>query len=188
MKNLNLRFWTVAFVVLLAGTFRIFSANLGAWNFSPIGAIALFGGAYFVKRWQVLLLPFLSLWASDLILNNIIHKSFFTEFTFFYEGFYWQYGSFVALALFSAWFLNTEKTASRVLGASLLGSVAFFLVTNFGAWLGNPTLYTQDLAGLMTSYAAGLPFFQNTLISDLACTAVLFGGYAYAQRQVPALA
>jgi hypothetical protein len=55
-----------------------------------------------------------------------------------------------------------------------LTATLFFLITNFGSWINNP-IYPQNYMGLMASYAAGLPFFQNTLLGDLSYLAILFG-------------
>jgi hypothetical protein len=58
---------------------------------------------------------------------------------------------------------------------SLTASAIFFITTNFGAWLSLTFAYPKTLAGLMAAYAAGVPFFQNTVLADLAGTAILFG-------------
>ncbi|MCA1714808.1 MAG: hypothetical protein LC715_06785, partial [Gammaproteobacteria bacterium] len=73
-----------------------------------------------------------------------------------------------------------------VLGYSLAGSVLFFLVTNFGTWLGS-SMYPQTGAGLVAAYAAGIPFFQWTVLGTLFYAALLFGGFALIRRQLPAL-
>ena len=62
----------------------------------------------------------------------------------------------------------------------------FFLVTNFGAWIGSP-MYPQTAGGLAAAYIAGVPFFQWTVLSTLFYSALLFGGFALLRRQVPAL-
>ncbi len=55
--------------------------------------------------------------------------------------------------------MRGKVSGARVLGYSLAGSVLFFLVTNFSAWIGS-TMYPQNAAGLMAAYIAGIPFFQ----------------------------
>ena len=73
------------------------------------------------------------------------------------------------------------------LGYSLAGSVLFFAVTSFGAWLGSAGFYPQTAAGLGAAYVAGIPFFQWTVLGTLAYAAILFGGFALLRRRVPAL-
>jgi len=63
----------------------------------------------------------------------------------------------------------------------------FFLVTNFGAWLGSP-IYPQTGAGLVAAYVAGIPFFQNTLLGTLFYSALMFGSFAALRRRNPVLA
>jgi hypothetical protein len=66
----------------------------------------------------------------------------------------------------------------------VLSSVQFFLITNFGAWLGMPQLYSRSLAGLGNCYVAAIPFFGRTLASDLVYSAALFGLHAWLSRTV----
>ncbi len=45
-------------------------------NFTPIGGMALFGAAYFSRKYLAFLIPFAILWISDLVLNNFVYTSF----------------------------------------------------------------------------------------------------------------
>jgi hypothetical protein len=74
----------------------------------------------------------------------------------------------------------------KLAGASVAGSVLFFLVTNFGVWA-RDGLYAHTMAGLAECYVAAIPFFQNALVGDLFYTAALFGGFEFLRRAVPAL-
>ncbi len=140
-------------------------------NFAPIAALALFGGAYFDRRFAFAL-PFAVLIVSDAFLG-------------FYEGIEWVYGSFFLISLIG-WSLRGRKSVAAIAGATLLGSVLFFVVTNFGVWLGGG-LYTPDLAGLLNCYVAAIPFFRNSLAGDAFYAAALFGAAELASRRVPAL-
>lgn len=156
-------------------------------NFTPVGAIALFGAAYFSRKHLALLLPFAALWISDLFLNNVVYARLYPEWQdhFQWFGSPWVYAGFGLIALLGFGLLQ-KITLPRLLGASVGASILFFLVTNFGAWIGNPA-YPQTSAGLFAAYAMGLPFFWNTLAGDLLFTAVLFGAFEWAQRRLPAL-
>ena len=79
-----------------------------------------------------------------------------------------------------------KVSGARVLGYSLAGSVLFFLVTNFGTWLGG-SMYPQDASGLLAAYVAGIPFFQWTVAGTLFYAALLFGGFELLRRRNPAL-
>jgi hypothetical protein len=62
-----------------------------------------------------------------------------------------------------------------------LGALQFFLITNFGVWAFLNS-YPRTVAGLAECYLAGIPFFWNTLAGDAVYAALLFGGFALAQR------
>ncbi len=145
------------------------------YNFSPLGAIALFGAAHFSKRYLAIFVPLLAAFISDLYLNNVVYGAQESSFVWFYQGFYWVYGSYALTALLG-FYLFTRINVSRIAVGALGSAVLFFLITNFACWPGNP-LYTQDFSGLMACYSAGLPFFRGTLLGNVLYSALLFGIY-----------
>src|SRR3989344_7928429 len=131
-------------------------------NFTPIGAMALFGGAYLDKRWAILL-PLTAMFLSDVFIgfySPIVMVS--------------VYGSFVLTGLIGFW-LRKRRNPRNVLFAALSSSILFFIVTNFAVWAAGS--YSRGLDGLLTSYIMALPFFRGTLFGDIFYTAVFFGGY-----------
>ena len=183
MKDkMNLRFGIISGVVLLAALSRLAMTELP--NVSPLGAMALFGGAYFSKRYLAVLIPLLALWISDVALNNTIYAAY-------YEGFSWfgvpvVYLSIIVIALMGTKLLKQIKVKNLFI-ASLLTSLVFFLITNLGSWWAIPA-YSKDLVGIIAAYTAGLPFFLSTILSNLFFTAVLFGGYELIKQRNPAFA
>jgi uncharacterized protein DUF6580 len=141
-------------------------------NFTPIGAMALFSGAYLGRRGLAFVAPLAALLLSDLILG-------------FYAGMWVQYFA-VALVVLIAWAALKRVSILRVGGAAFASSVVFFLVTNFGTWALSG-MYPLTATGLAACYVAAIPFFQNTLAGDLFYTALLFGCFAMIERAVPAL-
>ncbi len=131
-------------------------------NFTAAIAVAFTGGLLFGKRMEALLIPLVVLFFSDLVINNIIYAG--EGFTFFTSGFGYIYGSYVLIALLGIVGSKGSRIA-KAIGAGT-GALVFYLITNFGAWLANP-MYSQDLAGLFSSYSAGLPFLLNSLTSTL---------------------
>ena len=149
-------------------------------NFTPISAMALFGAAYFSQQIRMLAVPFLALFLSDLVLNNVIYSQYYTSFTFITS--WWIYVAF-ALVMLVGWALLRRKvTPSRLLFASLTSSLLFFVVTNFSVWLGSG-IYPQTPAGLTACFAAGLPFLRNTVLGDLFFSGVLFGMYEWMMKR-----
>lgn len=164
----SLRLGVLLGLVFIASLSRIIPHP---YNFTPLSAIALFGAAHFKKGWQVVVIPILATWLSDLFINNVIYDSL--DFVWFYQGFYWQYGAYVLVALLGRSTLQ-KVTVSRVLFGSLGAAIIFFLLSNFGVWVGSP-MYPQTFSGLITCYAAGIPFFGGTLFGNLFYSVALFG-------------
>jgi hypothetical protein len=181
-EKIDLRFGVLCAMIVLAAFSRIIPHMP---NFSPLGAIGLFGAAHFTKKWQAFLVPIAATWLSDLFINNVIYAQYYPTFTWFYEGWFWMYGTY-ALIVLAGIFLLKKTTPQRVLLGALTSTAIFFLVTNFMCWPGSST-YAQDLGGLMTCYAAGVPFLKGTLLGDLFYSGVLFGAFALAQRRFPVL-
>ena len=150
-------------------------------NFTPIASIALLSGCYLSNKWLRFVMPLGALYLSDLFLNNVIYG----EGTWNFGLNYSVYGAFVGIILIGTLLQNRTKI-NNIFIASLSGSLLFFLVTNFAAWLGMPGLYPANFTGLLAAYAAGIPFFGNTIAGDLIFTAVTFG-LMYAALHAPKL-
>lgn len=179
-KNIKIRFGVLALFVLLAASTRFLMIP----NFSAIGAMGLFGAAYFSRKSWAFLVPFAALWVSDLVLNNVVYST--PGAAFMWMGYTWVYFAF-ALTILLGFILLKKVSPMRLLGASLLTSVVFFLVTNFGSFLSPIHAYPQNFSGLMAAYAAGIPFFWNTLLGDLFFVAVFFGSFELVQSRFPKL-
>ncbi|QDU94916.1 DUF6580 family putative transport protein [Lignipirellula cremea] len=139
-------------------------------NFTPLGAIALFGGAAFRSRGASVLLPLAVVFLTDLLIGVHVLMPFV-----------------YACLLFNVWLGSCLKKHLRpvpLAGATLLGAVVFFVTTNFACWV----VYEGDsLAGLARYYVMGLPYFASSLAGDATYGLLLFGGWALAERYVPAL-
>ena len=181
-NKINLRTGILVAIIFLAAFSRLIP-HLP--NFSPLGAIGLFGAAYFSKKWQALFLPIAATWLSDLFINNVVYAQYYPKFTWFYEGFYWQYGSYLLIA-FAGFLIFKKVKISTVLMGALASTTIFYLVSNLGCWIGS-TVYAQNFSGLMTCYAAGIPFIKGTLFGDLFYSGVLFGSFALMQQRFPVL-
>ncbi|MGB4655881.1 MAG: DUF6580 family putative transport protein [Bacteroidales bacterium] len=164
MKTIKLEptLLAVIIMVVIGAAFR-FIAPLP--NFTPIAAIALFGGTYFNRKVLAFVIPFATLLISDLIIG-------------LYDPFV-MLAVYISFALIVGLGLLMQKRVKvvNIIIASLIGSIIFFLVTNFAVWAsGVMPIYANNFAGLMQCYAAGLPFFKYSILGDLTYNAVLFGG------------
>lgn len=136
-------------------------------NFTPIGAIALFSG-FFFKNKNYAFLPLITLAFSDLVISGYYGPVMF-----------YVYGSFLLVFFIGQFFLRLSSSPNRILISSLLTSLLFFIITNFAVWF-HGTIYSKDLAGLITCYFAALPFFRNTLLGDLFYNFTFFAALKFA--------
>jgi len=164
----NIRFKVVLGMILTAAVVRLLPHPP---NFTPIGAMALFGAARF-RDWRV---GFLAPLAA-LTLSQFAIRSFYL--------FPVIVLAFVMMSCIGL-FLRHRRGVLPVSAAVISGSAIFFLVTNFAAWAGGG--YPRTPGGLMVCYAAGIPFFWNTLGGDALYVVILFGGLAFAERRFPVL-
>ena len=139
-------------------------------NVTPVGAMALFGGACLADRRLALLVPLAALFLSDLFLG--LHALIPVV-----------YGSFALNVLLGRW-LRSRRTAASTATVALLGSVQFFVVPNFACWL---LYYPPTAEGFAACFVAAVPFFQNTLLGDVVFATALFGALAVAERGFPVL-
>lgn len=179
-KLITPRFMFIVSVVIFGAFMRL----IPHWpNFTPIAAIALFGGAYFSRKYLAFVIPLVAMFVSDLVLG--LHTSMIAVYVAF------------AITVMIGFALRSKTSAVNVIGASLLSSIIFFLITNFASWLALP-MYPKTFAGLMESYIAGLAFFNNgamgisfflnNVVSALLFNGLFFGVFYLAQQRFPSLA
>lgn len=167
---MNIRFGAIMGLILGAVVVRL--AMAGIPNVSPITALALFTGAYLADRKLAMLIPLVAMFIGDLVLG--LHNMMF-----------FVYGAF-ALIAFVGVFISTRVCGHVVIAASLVSSVLFFLVTNFGVWMLSG-YYPMTFEGLLTCYTAAIPFFQMTLMGDLFFVGIMFGLFMALEHFVPTL-
>ena len=148
------------------------------WNLSPAYAMELFSGAR-LRSWHAFAIPLAMRLVTDILLMPI-HRLFVTELILYFTFMPFVYLSIVVNVLIGRRLTRTESPL-LIGSAAMLASVQFFVVTNFGVWLGSP-LYPRTLAGLVACYSAGLFYYLPTLISYLLFSAVLFGAHAWLTR------
>ena len=151
-------------------------------NFAPVGAASLFAGAR-LPVWQAYLVPLALMAITDPILAvTVYHTPAFGPAQIFI------YGSFL-IAVWLGRHLRSTESIPRIGALSIVNSMQFFLLSNFGAWLvstAHPAtaLYPATAAGLASCYIAAIPFFGRTLLSDLLFTAIFFGLHAWLSRSI----
>jgi len=138
------------------------------WNLAPVGGVSLFAGAR-LRGWQAYMVPILLMLVTDP----------------FVGGFSLYATPFVYLSfLINVWVgqrLRYSESPIKIGAAAVFSSAQFFLLSDFGSWLG---FYAHTWNGLVACYVAAIPFYPRTLLSDLVTSGILFGLHAVLSRTV----
>lgn len=152
----------IVYILIIIGAIFRFLPHLP--NFTPIGALALFGGTKLKNKYVAILAPVAIMAMTDFYLG-------------FHKLIIFTWGSMALVALIGFW-IRKKYGFSRILVGTLAGSILFFIITNFGVYLGG--WYGYSFSGLTQTYFMAIPFFRNSLMGDIFYSAVFFGGYELA--------
>ena len=162
---MNIKILLIISVIFLVSLTRIFPHPP---NFTPILALAIFGGAYLPNRITAISLPIISMFISDLIIG--FHSQIFSI-----------YATIILLSILGH--LMKTKNFKNFAITGFTGSLIFFIITNFSVWLGG-SLYPLTIDGIIQCYIMAIPFFHNTLISTILFLTILFFGYSFAEKKI----
>ncbi|MBX5439135.1 MAG: hypothetical protein IRZ29_06305 [Thermoflavifilum sp.] len=173
------RLWLamIAAIALWRIVLTLHTGGLVLANFSPLGAMAIFGGACFSNKWKAVGFPLLTLWVSDVVLSKLV---FFHQWHLFYPGFYFTYGAFVLMTLTGRWLIR-RITVYTVGLAALASTFVHWIVSDLGVWLDGRT-YPLTWAGWWSCLTAAIPFELRLLAGTLVYGAVLFGVAVWVTR------
>lgn len=170
---------------------RVPNAAQYSWlaNFTPIGAMSLFGGAYFKSPAKAFLFPLLTLFISDLIICNLVFDG---KYGFIYNGWYVVYGIFLLIVLVGRILLQ-KVNFTRIIGSAVLAALLHWFIADGAVWLGagtdlrTMTPLSKDVAGLVQCYTQGFPFMKNFLLGTVAYSLLLFGLFEWIKASRPHL-
>ena len=190
-EKTNPRFAVLLLLMIVVAAMRIpNAAQLTPWtNFSPIGAMGLFGGAYFTSKWKAVAFPILTLLVTDLIINLFVFDG---KYGVMYSGWFVIYGIFTLIVFYGKWMLQ-KVSVKNVVVASVVAALSHWLIADFTVWIGGGTdlrtmtPLTKNWAGLLQCYAQGFPFMKNFLMGTLVYNGILFGGFKLVQQRFPVL-
>lgn len=183
LPKFNPRNTVLLLIIAITGIMRVvfnFTSELSPLtNFSPIGAMALFGGAYFSQRGKAMGFPLLTLLVSDIILQQTV----FSEYSngLLYSGWYWVYGAFALMAI-TGRLLMKKVSAGSVLLSAFVCTMIHWIVTDFGVWLGS-NIYPQTAAGFGACLVAAIPFELNFIGGTLVYGILMFGAFEWLQQR-----
>ncbi len=179
-QQINLKNSVLFAFILSAIAWRIFFSftNSPIANFTPIGAIALFGGYYFKDSWKSFALPLLTIWLSDLILNYFIY---YKQWTWFYEGFIYTYGSFALIIIIGRFI--PKVSFFTIIFAGISAALLHWIISDFGVWL-DGRMYPKTWEGFATCYIMAIPYLKNMIISNIIFSGFMFGLFELMQQKL----
>jgi hypothetical protein len=145
-------------------------------NFTPMGAVAIFSGAYFVDKWKAGLVSVVTLFVTNVFINYL----YTSKFIWFNTSALWLYASLIIIIMIGS--LIKKVNITNVLLASLAGVAVHWLLTDIEPWLYS-SYYDKGLLGYGESLLMAIPFERNMLLADAVFGAVLFGGYELAKAK-----
>lgn len=181
-QKINIRNSVLILMVILAVLVRTLNINhITEWvTFTPIGAVAMFSGTYLKDRWKAFLVPIVTVFISDLVLNY----AWFHHFVLVDSSSVVVYATLAIMVLIGTYIKNVN--VATVIGASLLSVLMHWLLTDIDPWL-NGTTYAKGIVGYGQSLIAALPFEKSLLLGNLIFGAILYGGFELAKRKYTVL-
>jgi hypothetical protein len=167
-----------AYLLLLAALLSRVIPHSGWFGFTAVGGSLLYFGAR--RNWREMLLPVAALAAVDYYLTAHVYA-----YEFHWQDYLITWGWYAAAIVHGRILLSREVSVLRVASAALLGPTSFFLVSNYAVWVtaSRPGgMYAPSAAGLMTCFAAGLPFYGRDLVSTGLVLTLAFGVPAAVRR------
>ena len=179
LQKTNIRSVVLILLIVAATTMRLVSYEYQnvLSNFTPVGAIALFGGAYFTDKSKAYLVVLTSMFASDIIINQLYNQPFWNAYSL---------GMYVCFALmvFIGTFIKKASFVNVFLG-SLAGVFVHWLIMDLPFFYGE--MYPHTLAGYALSLRKAIPFEKNMILGDALFCTLLFGGFELAKSKYQVL-
>jgi hypothetical protein len=177
LQKINTRTIVLIMMIVAAAAVRLVSFEFPyvLSNFTPVGAVALFGGAYFTDKWKAYLVVLITLFASDILINYL----YTSKWVLWYNGSFWVYLAFAVMVLIGS--LIKKVSVASVGLASLASVLVHWLITDIPST--GSTLYPHTLAGYGQSLIAAIPFERNMVLGDVLFCAILFGGFELAKNK-----
>lgn len=136
-------------------------------NFTAVGGALLYFGAR--RSWREMLAPLAALMATDYCLTVFSY-----HYAFKWQAYVTTWAWYLAAMALGHILLHARTNFVRVAAGVVLGPTSFFVLSNYAVWVGGD-MYPRTLSGLITCYAAALPFYRNDLLSTAVVAGLAFG-------------
>lgn len=163
-----------AYLLILAAVLSRVVPHAGWFNFTAVGGALLYFGAR--RSWREMLAPLAALVATDYFLTVFSY-----QYSFRADEYLPTWLWYIAAMALGQILLSSKTTWLRFGAAVVLGPTSFFLLSNLAVWVGS-VMYPHTVAGLVSCYAAGLPFYGNDVASTTLVAGAAFGLPILVQR------
>jgi len=177
LQKINTRTIVLISMMLVASIMRLISYEFPYTLslFTPLAAIALFGGAYFTDKWKAYLVVLITLFLSDIFINYL----YTSKLVLWYSGAIWVYLPFLAMVFIGSFIKKVSPGSVAI--AALVSVAAHWLLSDLPWMYG--TMYPHSFSGYIQSLIAAIPFEKNLLMANVVFCSVLFGGFEFAKRK-----
>lgn len=191
-QTFNPRFVTLLCFILALAVIRILNVDkLTYFNeYTPLGAMCMFGGAYFTSRWKAIIFPLGMLLVSDLVINQVVYHG---KYGIMYSSWPIVYAIFGFITMYSKQILQKINVKNIVIGA-IAASVGHWILADTMVFIGGGTdigtmlPLSRDWAGYVQCLTQGIPFMKNFFVGTIAYSAIMFGAFELLQVRFPKLA
>ena len=177
-SNINSRNSIIIILLALVALFRLIPVEYRLPNFTPMGAIALFSGAFIFQKRLSLALPLIILLVTDVILQLGGQQGFYLLMP-------WVYGTFFLITLLGRLIQKLQRGYSSIvftMVAPLFSSFLFFFITNFGVWIMGTG---HSGSSLVLCYVDAIPFYKGTVLGDVFYSVLLFLSFSVIRWRFP---
>ena len=175
LQKINVRTLVLVLMIIAAVCMRFVSYEYKFLsNFTPVGAIAIFGGVYFTDKWKAYVAVLLSLVASDILINYLYNQPLISEYTL------WNFVCFALIILVGTLIKKVNFATAIII---VIAPVLIHWLIMDMPWLHELSIYPKTFAGYVTSLTAAIPFEKNMLLGDVLFGALLFGGFELIQNR-----
>lgn len=171
-------------IIVVVAALRLLSfMDLGPLTyFTPVGAMALFGAAYFRGNVKPYLFPLLTLFISDLVLSYTLFAEYRNG-SLLYAGWYWTYLAFALMTVAGKLILKTV-TIPRLVISIIAATLIHWLISDIGACVvENKFTFAYYTGRLITALPYELRFLGGTAFFS----AIMFGIFELVQRRYASL-
>jgi hypothetical protein len=182
LQKINTRTIILALIIVAIAAIRLLTLKYQIWsNFTPVGALAIFGGVYFNEKWKAYAVILLTFFVTDILINH----SYTGQWSVWSSDTFWNCVCFSITILVGSAIKKINLVTSAII---LLAPVTIHWLIMDMPWINDAGgLYPKTLAGYGEALWLAIPFEKNMLLGDALFGTLLFGGFELAKSKYTVL-